>query len=222
MDPIIARHPITADADLALCLEHGVAYQRDMSAGRVLYDDAYLEKCSSYEGNAIAKKVNEGRCSLLLRYLRIADSVLDIGVGSGAFMRAASFCGFVMQGFDVMPEVVRNLRFRGRFCDQPVGFDGVCMWDSLEHMEDPGHFLRLMSKGSTLFVSVPVFADLRKIRESKHYRPGEHLYYWTAAGLIEWAHGYGFRHLETSNHECEAGRESIGAFVFRRDAPMVR
>ena len=217
MDKFIAACSAAQDADLMLCESNGVAYQRDMSAGRVPYDADYLAKCLAYEDSPIAKAVNAGRCALLMRHLPDGASVLDVGAGSGAFVRAAASWGFDACGFDVIPDAVKQLRADGVYAEDLSVFDAVALWDSIEHMEDPSRPLREIRKGSFLFVSVPVFADLRDIRSSKHYRPGEHLFYWTSQGFINWASLYGFRLLEQSTHETDAGRDSIGAFAFCKD-----
>ncbi len=217
MDKHIRSFLAKGDADLMLCEGHGVAYQRDMSAGRVPYDGAYLAKCQAYEGNTVANAVNAGRCALLMRHLPDGASVLDVGAGSGAFVRAAASWGFDACGFDVIPAAADRLRAAGVYAEDPGVFDAVALWDSIEHMEDPASILDAVRPPAVLFVSIPVFQDLRAIRESKHYRPGEHLYYWTAQGFIDWIAHYGFRLLEQSDHEVAAGRDSIGAFAFCRD-----
>ena len=58
--------------------------------------------------------------------------------------------------------------------------------------------------------------DLNKIRESKHYRPGEHLLYWTEKGFVDWMFEKGFRFLEKRTFEIQAGREDILSFAFIR------
>jgi 2-polyprenyl-3-methyl-5-hydroxy-6-metoxy-1,4-benzoquinol methylase len=216
LDKRIQSFLAVADADLMLCEGQGVAYQRDMRAGRVPYDDAYLAKCQAYEGNSVANAVNAGRCALLMRHLADGASVLDVGAGSGAFVRAAASWGFDACGFDVIQAAADRLRAAGEYAEDLSVFDAVALWDSIEHMEDPATCLESVRAGALLFVSVPVFHDLRAIRASKHYRPGEHLYYWTALGFIDWIAHYGFRLLEQSNHEVAAGRDSIAAFAFCR------
>ena len=201
-----------------LCEEFGVAYQADMSARRE-YDDSYMDKVRAYEGSEIARKVNAGRVSMLMRQLGPnvrGLRALDIGAGTGEFIRAAITAGFVAMGCDVMPAAKRALCESGLWCSEPAWFDAVTMWDTIEHMEDPGKVLDAIPAGARLFVSIPVFEDLHAIRESKHYRPGEHLYYWTADGFVSWLGLRGFVCKEASDHETVAGRESIGAFAFRR------
>lgn len=217
MDRLIQGFDAERNADLMICESHGVAYQADMAAGRLSYGADYLAKVEAYEGSDIANAVNVGRCALLARRLPLGAKLLDLGAGSGAFLRGAMAAGFDAKGFDVIPQAAERLRAAGAYAEDPNGFDAVTLWDTLEHMEDPELCLRGVRKGAFLFASLPVFENLRRIRESKHYRPGEHLYYWTARGFVAWMALYGFRLIERSAHETDAGRENIGAFAFCRD-----
>lgn len=216
MDSAIARASFVEDGDLRICPAYGVAYQVDFASGRVEYGEDYFAKVCAYEGGEIAKRVNAGRCELLERHLAPGARVLDWGAGSGAFMRAARAAGFEVHGFDVIDETVRWLRATGFYSCDVVRFDALTLWDVLEHLEDPAEPLAQISRGAFVFVSVPIFADLLRVRESRHYRPGEHLYYWTANGLTAWMAVQGFHLIESSRHEIEAGRDSIGAFAFLR------
>jgi SAM-dependent methyltransferase len=215
MDAFIERFPYVHDDDLALCEAHGVAYQRDM-ARRIRYGDYYLAKFDGYDP-AIEAAVNAGRCAMLAGHLEVGATVLDIGAGSGAFVAAARAAGFAAVGYDVIPGAVARLRARGLYSPaNPVGFDAVALWDTIEHLEDPGATLQAVRVGTFLFVSIPVFDSLREIRKSKHYRPGEHLYYWTEAGFAAWVERHGYELMGVSDHETAAGRQGIGAFAFRR------
>lgn len=219
MDRLLKRFDAVQDADLMLCEKRGFAYQRNMAAGRVEYDADYFKKVEAYDGTPIAKAVNAGRCELVARHLEAPAAVLDWGAGSGAFLRDAAAAGYSVKGYDLNLQALQRLTDRGLLSKDPYLFDAVTLWDTIEHMEQPEAVLKSIRKGAHLFASVPVFEDLRKIRESKHYRPGEHLYYWTAKGFADWLGLYGFRLLEQSDHETIAGRDSIGAFAFRRDLP---
>lgn len=222
MDKLIKRWDRLRDGDLCLCEHRGVAYQRDFTAGRIAYDARYLANYDAYAVGPIADALNTGRCAMLARHASAGATVLDVGAASGQFVRQARSCGFAAMGFDVIPEAVKRLRTAGQYADNPGGFDVVTMWDSLEHMDEPEHWLGRVRKGGLLIVAIPVFESLRNVRESKHYKPGEHLVYWAAQGFIEWMALYGFRLIETSAHETDAGRDSIGAFAFCRDLPDYR
>lgn len=219
MDRLLKRYDSERDGDLRLCLHRGVAYQKDMRAGAIAYDDAYHAHYKALEGTEVADKLNAGRVAMVARHAADGAKVLDIGAGSGAFVRSARAWGFEAAGFDVMPKTVEHLKATGAWADSAEGFEVVTFWDSLEHIEDPETVFKHIARGALVVVAIPVFDDLRAIRQSKHYKPGEHLYYFTAAGFVEWMALRGFRLLETSDHETAAGRESIGAFAFRRDLP---
>jgi 2-polyprenyl-3-methyl-5-hydroxy-6-metoxy-1,4-benzoquinol methylase len=218
VDKIVKRFDAVQDKDLMLCEARGVAYQKNIGQ-RVEYDAEYFAKVEAYDGTTIGKAVNAGRCAMLERYLVPGGSVLDWGAGSCAFVRDALAAGFQAKGYDVLFQSIERLEKKGWIAKDPYLFDAVTMWDTIEHMEQPEAVLKSIRKNAHLFVSVPLFEDLRKIRESKHYRPGEHLYYWTPKGFVDWMALYGFRMIERSQHEIEAGRESIGAFAFRKDLP---
>ncbi len=219
MDRLIRRFDGVPDEDLMLCEHRGIAYQADMARGRIGYGDNYLAKIDAYDGSETGKAVNAGRVALLSCHLPAGASVMDIGAGSGAFMRDATAAGFMVKGYEVINQVIERLKKANLWAEDPYQFDAVTLWDTIEHLEDPHLRLQQVRKGAYLFASVPVFEDLKRIRESKHYRPGEHLYYWTIKGFRDWMALYGFRMIEFSRHEMDAGRESIGAFAFRRDLP---
>lgn len=212
MDSAITGMTGRPDGDLMLC-PIGIAYQ---VGGRAIdYGAEYLDKIEAYDP-AIAMRVNAGRCALLARHLHEGWSVLDVGAGDGAFIRAARSWGFDAKGYDVITAARDRLAQAGLYDDDPALYDAVTAWDVIEHLEDPALTLRRVSRGALLFLSLPIFEDLTQIRRSKHYRPNEHLLYFTRDGLVQWIAQYGFELLEESDHEVRAGRESIGAFAFRR------
>jgi hypothetical protein len=219
VDSLIRHFDCSLDRDLMVVPHRGIAYQSDMSKGRVEYGDAYMIKVQAYEGNAIAKAVIAGRCEMLGRHLYPGHRVLDFGAGTGEFVRTANAEGYAVKGFEVMKQAVARLKEQELYADNPHEFDAVCLWDTIEHMENPHLLLQGIRKGAHLFVSLPMFEDLNTIRLSKHYRPGEHLYYFTCQGFIDYMKLYGFRGVEASRHEIVAGRENIGAFAFVKDLP---
>jgi len=210
VDRFIASFPAVADGDLMLCEQNGVAWQADMSA-RVDYGPEYWEKCAGYEGSEIAEAINAARVGLVGRYF--GGRVCDIGIGSGAFVRARPST----YGFDVNPAAIAWLKREGLFVTPRDGFGAFTFWDVLEHVETPAEYLELVPLHGWVFVSLPIFRDLRAIRESRHYRPGEHLYYWTDAGFIAWMGLHWFWPHEANDDETRAGRESIRSYAFRRN-----
>ena len=220
MDLMVMSLPKVIDGDLAICETQGLAYQADPTQGRVSYDSAYWAKVNAYEGSDIQKLVLEGRLGLLRKWSPMGSKVFDVGAGTGAFVRAARFAGYDAVGHDVMLEARRALEEDGLYC--PTGragaMDVVTLWDTIEHLDDPHLIPLAMRAGALLMVSVPLFKDIKDIRPSKHYRPGEHLYYFTFEGFVWWANSLRLSLLDYSDHETAAGRDSIGAFVFRKES----
>lgn len=214
MDRLIKRWTSTKDDDLRVCHSRGVAFQADMKGNRVEYDQQYLDYYRGLMGTDIAKALNAGRRAMVERYFD--GPILDVGIGSGEFLGTspAGSCGV-----DVNPHAVEMLKAANQYSEDVSAFGAVTFWDSLEHIEAPEVYLKRVRRGAFVFVALPIFADLTKIRDSKHYKPSEHLYYFTEQGFIDWMALYGFRLLEVSSHETDAGRESIGAYAFCKDLP---
>lgn len=209
MDKVIARYEGKPDGDLVICRAHGVAWQADMTH-RV--DVPYYYKCSGYKGQDIANKINRGRVDFVNRFVGSDCPVLDIGIGSGEFIesRPNTF------GYDVDQDAQNWLKRNKKWVDDFTLFKAFTFWDVIEHIENPQGYFQHMGCGSKIFVCLPTFANLDLIRESKHYRPGEHLYYWTDAGFIDWMAAYWFALIGRASFETEAGRESIETFAFER------
>lgn len=212
MDETIKSYTSIPFGELNYCYKHGIMYQRDMSKS-VAYDNHYFEDYVRKENSDIAKKLNAARTSIAQKY---CESVLDIGVGSGEFIKSASIPVF---GYDINHVAIRWLRqqslYRDPYNEMP-NVQGLTFWDSIEHIPNPGALLNLVKKDCYVFVSVPIFSDLLKVRESKHYKPDEHYYYYTAEGLITYMADNGLAICEVSDEETKAGRENILTFVFQK------
>jgi hypothetical protein len=210
IDRFIAGFPAEFDHDLALCREHGVAYQIDRSH-LVHYDAEYFGKCASYEGHEIALAINAGRTALVDRYVG-GNRVVDIGIGSGEFIKHRPNT----MGFDVNPVAESWLKRNDLWAQDLTAFGGYTFWDVIEHVPDPGTYLHKIQLHAFAFFSLPIFYGLGGIRLSKHYRPGEHLQYFTEDGFTQWMAMHGFMLLERQDFEIRAGRESIYSFAFKR------
>lgn len=171
------------------------------------YDKDYFEKYIGYENTEIGKQINQARINLVTPYG--FDSILDIGVGSGAFIKEIPNG----KGFDVNPVAVEWLKEKGLYSDIK-DFDAMTFWDSLEHIHNPETVLKHIKH--IAFISCPIYKDKEHILKSKHFRPDEHYWYWTFEGLEEFMFNYGFSLIESNNMETYLGREDIGTFVFKR------
>ena len=138
--------------------------------------------------------------------------VYDVGIGCGAFIEARARLTF---GYDVCPAGVRWLKERQLYRDPYHGrVPAMSLWDVLEHIADFPRLLRNIDQW--LFVSLPIFNGPDHAIRSKHFRPDEHVWYFTRHGLNNAMAALGFQLMEYSNMETVIGREDIGTFVYAR------
>lgn len=210
MDRFIAELPFEEDGDLSLCRDHGIAYQRDQTK-LAAYDDAYYNKCMSYEGKDIANKINAGRVSMVNGCIGV-NKVVDIGIGSGEFIKNRPNT----HGYDVNPVAIEWLKRNDLWAHHLNEYAGYTFWDVIEHVPEPEQYFKQIPLGRHLFTSIPIFYGLGGIRLSKHYRPNEHLYYFTEEGFEQWMEWHGFLVVERQMFEMDACRESIHSYTFKR------
>lgn len=206
--------PSVPDSDLRLSECAGVAWQPGPE--RVEYGEAYWDKYRAYAATGRGAVLRKLRDDLAAHYAR---SVLDLGVGCGDFVE--NWTGGPAYGWDVSEQARNWLRDRSALLEPTTAnlqkVQAVTAWDTFEHLPDPSKLLDAMRPGQYLVLSLPIFQDLRRIRESRHYRPGEHLTYWTASGLARFLDSAGFSLLARNERETTDGeREAIQSFVFRK------
>jgi hypothetical protein len=230
MDRVIAHYPARlSGADLSICDYPGLAYQTDMRKS-VPYDDAYFDKYTVYRDLEIFTKLQEARINTVERLNPY--TVIDIGIGDGAFLEAldqrrhAQFeatkvPGLVLYGYDVNAKAKAWLEERRMWLDiythlPPKGVVAWTLWDVLEHIPEPHLLFDRIRPGDYLVTSIPIFKNLDRIRESKHYRPNEHYYYFTDDGLRSWLRRYDLVCRVHHRLEAAAGREDIETYVFQK------
>lgn len=178
----------------------------------ICYDGNYFENYRRLDATPMGKALTKARVDLVAKHCP-EGMVVDIGIGGGRFVEDCR-----AMGYDVCPHARSWLKDVGRFCDpyENTGrtIEAVTCWDSLEHIPEPEKLLERV--GGWLFVSMPIYADLPGVLSSKHYKPGEHLHYWTLQGFVQWCEGQGFELIEINHAETELGREGITSFAFKR------
>jgi hypothetical protein len=177
------------------------------------YDAAYFAKYQGYADTEMGRRITAARVALVNRYAGPDASVCDIGIGCGDFITARPFT----RGTDVNPAGIRWLRERGLEADlTSERYDALTFWDSLEHIPNPGPLLA-HARG-WVFCCLPIFTGPEHVLSSKHFRPDEHCWYWTARGLMRWMAEHGWTCVEIVDIETTLGREDIHTFAFRRIA----
>lgn len=179
-------------------------------APTVPYDGDYWAKYIAMDDTKTGERLTAYRFETVFTfYTGPRDEVVDVGIGGGRFVRESD-----CMGFDINPKAVEWLKQRRRFRDYHDGAPVLTFWDSLEHIRDPAAALRCASEWA--FVSLPIFESGDTITESRHYRPGEHFWYWTHEGFIAFVQRCGFRVVYYGDMETRIGRESIKTYALQR------
>ena len=101
-------------------------------------------------------------------------SVLDYGSGVGWF-RAFRPEGIVVDTYDIASFVQTGI--------QREVYDLVCFWDVLEHIPNFGVIDGLLDSTMFVAVTVPVCPSKQRLEDWKHFKPNEHLHYFTQESL---------------------------------------
>jgi hypothetical protein len=184
----------------------GIGY---LEAPSIDYGADYFEHYRQLDETPCGAKLTAMRIALLEPYWN--GGVIDIGIGGGRFVLEREHT----LGYDINPQARDWLKSAGKWCDPfsaPVA--AVTMFDSLEHIRDPGPLLAQVQH--YVFVSCPIFTGPAHVLESKHYKPGEHYWYFEQRGLETMMKMNGFKMLYYDTREQDAGRVDIGSAVFKR------
>lgn len=174
-----------------------------------LYGDAYFEHYQTLERTERAGLLTSARCLMVGRHW--PGAVTDIGIGSGMFIT----CHGNANGWDINPVAIKWLYARGLLVDpRSCPVQAATFWDSLEHMRNPSEILDNVLRWA--FIATPIYSNWFDAQASKHYKPGEHLWYFTEWGLVEFMRLHGFALREVNRRECDLGREAIGSYAFER------
>ena len=185
--------------------EHGMGYHPRPPMD---YSGPYFAKYQALDATPMGQALTAARVAMVRRHHQ--GEVVDIGIGGGRFVLEAN-----ARGYDVNAEAESWLLKHDRWQDPYTAHAGaLTFWDSLEHIPDPEQIVA--SAEQWVFVSMPIYRSQADCLASKHFKPGEHLWYWTQNGLISWFARLGFGCVEINERESDLGREGITSFAFRR------
>ncbi len=148
-----------------------------------------LKSTIEYNYSYVRSRYDSYSTTDLMSYLRLGfvrayvdgGTLLDVGYGNGAFLKAAQQAGFETYGHDVhgADYGVRNISLGGN-----KDWDVVTFFDSLEHCESFDLVLKTVEKASFVIVSLPWRPDwFPDSLDWNHYRPGEHLHYFSVKSV---------------------------------------
>lgn len=192
--------------------QRGVGFYPVPDTGDV-YDAKYFKRYQEMDRTEMGHALTDARLQLVKRHHD--GFLIDVGIGGGMFVgrRPSTY------GYDINPHAVDWLNQNAWYADpyaQKV--PALSFWDSLEHIYDPGKILAQTTDWA--FVSLPIFRDVEHILSSRHFRPDEHVWYFTHKGFIDWMGEKGFSLVEHNLCETELGRDGIGSYAFRRTCKL--
>lgn len=195
-------------SELQWSSELGVGYLPPATEGP--YDAAYFDKYVEYAATPMGRRLTEARVNFVARNYG-GGPLVDVGIGAGQFCLTRPNT----KGFDVNPVGVQWLKGQGLWHDFSASpCVAAAFWDSLEHIPNPAAALAHVERW--VFVSLPVFYGRSHATRSKHFRPDEHIWYWTREGFRRWARSQGFVVREENAAETLLGREDIRSFALER------
>lgn len=160
---------------------------------------------------ATAKDISKVRWDFLGNILdhNIPITILDYGCGIG-FFEAFRPKGVPIQLFtyDIMPVPQTGI-------PENIEFDVITLWDVLEHIPDFTSLAPLLAKTRFVALSLPIKPDGKRWEQWKHFKPGEHLHYYSEDLLVALFEKYDFKLVDSGTPECPP-REDVWSFIFAK------
>ena len=208
------RRTADAQGDYWRCRECGTLF-----CDVILSEDGNLYSAHYYDLRAEASPAaTEFRRRSALKHLRIIEQrtakgrLLDVGCGEGDFLLTASRRGWTeLAGLDISAAAGRSASTVaeiqcGTISDcmmKPNSFDVVTLFDSIEHLPDPGTELRriraLLRPGALLYAITPDASGLIARMMRRYWfqlKPGEHLFLYSRRSIRRLLEESGFHDIE--------------------------
>ncbi len=161
-------------------------------------------------------EINEQRTAFIKRFEEGFDDfrLLDVGCGSGLFLKSCKDAGLRGEGIDVSSNALKfardefGLEVFKKTTDELIGegkrYDMITMWHVLEHIMEPtvelGKIKELLSPNGYLMVEVPNFNSVKFRLSGKRWKGGNHPLYhrsfFTSGTLRETLRKGGFRDIK--------------------------
>ena len=94
-------------------------------------------------------------------------------------------------------------------------YDVVCFWDSLEHIPDFRVVEPVLRLARNVAASLPMKIEMADFSTWKHFKPTEHLHYFTEETIDALLCRYGFKRKKIGQPECPP-REGITSVLYEK------
>jgi hypothetical protein len=202
------------------------AYQVDRSKS-VEYGKEYHDKYEEYSKTDRGDAILKYRSSLIknlsdyrFKVRAIKEfNILDFGCGYAQLRNTLSY-PIIYHAYDINEYSAKSISNKIdtvyiKENPEKYIYDCVCFFDSLEHIKEIAGLPKFF-KTRSFIVSIPIFSDLDKIQESRHFRPDEHYWYFTDKGIRWFFESFGYYCISSGDEEIKAGREDIYTYVFKK------
>ena len=132
--------------------------------------------------------------------------VLDYGCGVGWF-RAFRPESVVVDTYDIADFVQTGI--------QREFYDLVCFWDVLEHIPNFETIEAVLESTTYIAITIPIKPEKQVLNTWKHFKPNEHLHYFTKESVQDMFSKVGFYSVKDGQPECPP-RVDICSFLFER------
>lgn len=186
------------DFNIVKCSGCGLVYLQNIHEEREIYEDYYeIKFCkddysinSKYDFLAEIYAINRQRLCFLEKFKK-EGKLLDVGCGSGLFMKTASVQGYDVYGIDVSNKALSfardefKLDVRQKSLDdlikKNIKFDIITLWHVLEHFMNPIDELKkvktLLNENGVCFIEVPNYNSIKFKLSSNKWKGGNHPLY---------------------------------------------
>lgn len=208
---------------LTRCLKCQFVWDSNMSENVLLqYDKSYFQNdnpkggyTNYFEGMKINRKTFVDRLSKIEKRLGFKGRLLDVGAALGDCLEVAQnlgwndACGVEVSKFAVSEARKRGVKnIQNSTLDKSTykhnEFDAITYQDVIEHVPDPVKELKTaykyLKKGGLIFLVTPDIGGYwHKLLKSMwyHYKPGEHIMYFSQSNLKLALEKSGFKNIET-------------------------
>lgn len=169
------------------------------------YDLAYYENMLR-QYSATAEMISKIRWEWIAEFK--PRTVLDYGSGVGWF-KAWAPQGITVYSYDTGEYPQTGIEL--------LMYDVTCFWDVLEHIRDFDVIEPILALSRNVAGTVPIKPEDIAFSNWKHFKPGEHLHYWTEETLTGLFGRYGFSLLKTGYPECPP-RQEVLSFAYTRSS----
>jgi SAM-dependent methyltransferase len=199
------------------------------------YPDAYysLEENILMEASRASRLFRQDRINRIQRYVS-SGRLIDIGSGTGMFLKTAREHGFDVQGLELSKDAAAfgNATWKldikqGNLHESvfpPNRYDVVTLWHVFEHLHEPLVALRqlhnMVRPGGLLVIAVPNFASVQARLFRAHWfhlDAPRHLFHYTPESIKSIVEIVGFKMVEINFFSREHNWAGILGSIMRLD-----